>query len=89
MYMPLMQIVEHYEQVRQCESYRALPRGLVDEVAAHACDQMSQLLSTLRGLSGQARVVAGKGGAGASAALHGRGQRVAEEDDTDDDDDVV
>jgi hypothetical protein len=46
-----VQIVEHFEAVRCCESYRALPRPLVDEVAGAACDALAGALAKLASLS--------------------------------------
>ncbi len=47
------QIVEHYESVSTTESYRALPRHLVDAIAQDACRHTAMVLALLQELSGK------------------------------------
>lgn len=45
------QIAERYEQVAPTESYQALPRYLVDAVAAHCAARSARLLGLLQQLA--------------------------------------
>ncbi len=91
--------MERYGQgVRDTEAYRALPRALVDEVAACACQHAARVMALLRGLS-DSKQGGGGGAAGAGFAagvgswswLGGgrgvRGVRTGREGHSDDDDD--